>query len=199
MRMMRTVPVLMILLGVGYLVTAQEGLYTPRATTVAVIDVSVVLNGLDEKLQVEADLQARVDAGNADLRAREEQVRQIQGDLQLMSPGSAAFDAKRNELDRQAVEFQVMQNYQTQRVNREYSRKFGRLYLNIVDAVGRVAEANGYDLVMFKEHDIDFSGVPREQLPAVIQSRKVLYSSRGLDITEQVRTMMNNEYRSATR
>jgi Skp family chaperone for outer membrane proteins len=199
MRMMRTVPVLMILLGVGYLVTAQEGLYTPRATTVAVIDVSVVLNGLDEKLQVEADLQAMVDAGNADLRAREEQVRQIQGDLQLMSPGSAAFDAKRNELDRQAVEFQVMQNYQTQRVNREYSRKFGRLYLNIVDAVGRVAEANGYDLVMFKEHDIDFSGVPREQLPAVIQSRKVLYSSRGLDITEQVRTMMNNEYRSATR
>lgn len=198
MKTMLTVLVLIVLLGAGYLVTAQEGLYAPRATTAAVVDVSTVLNGLDQKLQIEAELQAQVDAGNAELRAREEQVRQLQADLQLMSAGTAAYDAKRDEFDLKVIEFQTAQNYQKQRVNREYSRQFGKLYTNILEAIERVSQANGYELVLFKEQDIDFSNVPRDQLPAVIQARKVLYSSAALDITEQVRTMMNNEYRSAT-
>lgn len=199
MKTMRTVLVLIVLLGAGYLVTAQEGLYAPRGTVTAVVDVSAVINGLDAKLQVEAELQAQVDAGNAELRSREEQVRQLQADLQLMSPGTAAFEAKRDEFDHKIIELQTAQNYQKQRVNREYSRQFGKLYTGVLDAIDRVAQASGYELVLFLEPDIDFANVPREQLPAVIQSRKVLYSSQALDITEQVRTMMNNEYRSATR
>jgi Skp family chaperone for outer membrane proteins len=199
MKTMPTLLVLIVLLGVGYLVTAQEGLYAQRPTVTAVVDVSAVLNNLDQKLQVEAELQAQVDAGNAELRAREEQIRQLQADLQLMSPGTAAFDAKRDEFDHKVVELQTMQNYQKQRVNREYSRQFGRLYTGILEAIDRVAQNSGYDLVLFKEQDVDFANVPREQLPGVIQSRKVLYSSGALDITEQVQTMMNNEFRSATR
>ncbi len=196
MKTTRALLVLMILLGAGYFVTAQDQRLAPRPTTTAVVNVSTLLDGLDEKLQIEADLQAQLDAGNADLKAREEQIRQLQADLKLMSPGTDAYEAKREEFDYMVVELQTAQAYQKQKINREYSRQFARLYRNILAAIERVATTNSFDLVLFKEQDVDLANVPREQLAGVIQSRKVLYSAGSLDITDQVRTLMNNELRT---
>lgn len=198
MKTTRALLVLVILLGAGYFVTAQDQMFAPKPTATAVVDVSALLEGLDAKLQVEADLQARLDTGNADLKAREEQIRQLQADLKLMTPSTDAYEAKREEFDYMVVELQTAQSYQKQKINREYSRQFGQLYRSILAAIERVATTNGFDVVLFKEQqEVDFGSVPREQLAAFISGRKVLYSAGSLDITDQVRTLMNNEFRSA--
>lgn len=190
--------ILALTLSAAALVTAQNA-PAARPTAVAVVDLSAVLNKLEEKTTIEADLQVQTQQLKQEQTTKEQEINQLRADLDVLSPDSEAYQTKQNTLEEKAVELQAWTAYQTQKLNRQAADQIERLYRKMLDAVEQTAKARGADLVLFKEQAVNFRGAKREQLPLLIQNRKVLYSAPDLDLTDEVLALMNNQYHSGTK
>lgn len=165
-----------------------------KPTRVAVCDVQVVFDSLEEKSQVEADLQSVVEKLQQQGQEREQKTKDLRFDLEILAKGSDAFKKKIEEIERALMELRVFQGLRSLRVNRERTLRTQYLYRKMSNAIGRVATENDYGIVLFKERPVDFSKTKAEALNAVINMRKILWSSDELDLTQQVIQKMNNEF-----
>ena len=67
------------------------------------------------------------------------------------------------------------------------------LYHKVLAAVGRLAQREGYDLVLQNDTQ-DFRPENQQQLMAMILGRKVLHVNSKLDVSDALIQMLNNEY-----
>ena len=171
-----------------------SGNLTGQPTAVAVVDIVMVLESLKEKVQVEADLKTRLERLNEDEQNRKKDLQALQGDLEILAPGTPAFQEKQDELEKGVIELQAWKGFQQKKLYRENAVHIENLYRKATESIGAVARENGYDIVMFKEKPVDFSSAKPEALSTLIQVRKVLWVSDELDLTEQVIQRMNNEF-----
>jgi len=169
-----------------------------RPTAAGVIDVQMVFESLKEKMQIEADLKSRLEHLNLDEQEQKQRLQEIKSDLDILAPDSPAYNEKQDQLEQKAIELQTWRTFQTQKLNRERGLQIERLYRKLIEAVGAVAQQNGYDLIMFKEKPVDFRGAKPEALNTLIQVRKVLWSAPDLDLTDQVTQLMNNQFSNMT-
>lgn len=165
-----------------------------RPTAIAVCDVQRLFDSLKEKAQVEGDLQVQAQKLQQEKTDREKDLRQLQSDLEILAPDTPAYDQKQDELERKAVELQAWAQFQQNKLNRERAVQIEGIYRKMADAIGRVAKENGYDVVLFKEAEINFRGAKPEQLSGLIQIRKVLFAVDDLDVTDVTVSKMNNEF-----
>ena len=161
---------------------------------IGAVDVQTVFDALQEKIQIEADLKTQIEDLNREEQDRKARLQSLQADLEILAPGTGAFNEKREQLEQEVIELQVWRQVQNQRVARERSIHIERLYRKVLDAIGRLAESDRMDMVLFKEKPVDFSGTKPEALNTLIQMRKVLWVADQLDLTDQVIQMMNNEF-----
>ena len=71
------------------------------------------------------------------------------------------------------------------------------LYEKIVAATARVAEREGYDIVLFDDRQISLRSERANDFESVIDvvmGKKVLYAAESADLTNSVLIMMNNEF-----
>ena len=165
-----------------------------KPTRVAVCDVQVVFDALEEKGQVEADLQEMVEKLQEEGKSREQKIKDLKFDMEILAKGSEAHKKKVGEIERALMELRVFQGLRALRINRERALKTQYLYRKMSDAVGRVAKENDFGIVLFKERPVDFTNTKAEALNAVINMRKVLWAADELDLTQQVIQKMNNEF-----
>ena len=118
----------------------------------------------------------------------------LQADLGILAAGTPAYQETQTKLENKALEFQVWKQFNQRKLEREKVVRLEALYRKVVDAIGGVAKQNNYDIVMFKDSTGDLKGENQQQLAAMIQVRKVLYSNPDLDITDQITQKLNNEW-----
>lgn len=169
-----------------------------RPTAVGVADVQLVFESLKEKMQIEADLKTRLESLNTDEQNRKQELQELKSDLEILAPDTPAYDEKQNKLEQNAIELQAWRTFQTQKLNHERGLQIERLYRKMLDAIGRIGQQEGYDVILFKEKPADFRGAKPEALNTLIQVRKVLWSTDDLDMTDQVIQLMNNEFNNRT-
>jgi len=167
-----------------------------QSTRIAIVDIQQVFNSLEEKTAIEADLRTRTQELQEKEEQRQKELQQLQSDLEILAKDSPAYKQKMEQLEMGAIELQAWRQFETKKLNRERALQIERLYNETLETIGSVAEENGYDLVLYQEQKPDFSGVKPEQIGGAIASRKVLWASDALELTEQVITRMNNEYES---
>jgi Skp family chaperone for outer membrane proteins len=168
----------------------------PKSTVIAVVDVKKVLDNVKENVQIQAEVQSMLDTLDADAAARQKDLKKMQEDLQLLPPDSPEYGRKTEDLEQKAVNFKAWRDYQQHKLDRERTLRWELLYKRLLDAVGRVAQQNGADLVLYKESAPDFRNAEPREVIAAIQMRKLLWSSEELDLTSQVVQMMDNDYKS---
>ncbi len=168
-----------------------------QKSTVAVVDVQKAFDALKEKVQVEAELQTQADVVKSEDNKRAGKLKELQQDLSILAAGTPAFDKKQEELERAALDRQVWLQFQQGKLNRERAIRIENIYAKMVGAIGRVASAGGYKLVLFKEPTVNLGQITKpEQISAVIGARKVLWSADELDLTDEVIQRMNNEFQA---
>jgi len=170
-----------------------------KPTAVAVVDVQRAFDSLQEKDQIEADLRAEAERLKVDEENKKKSIRELQADLEILAQGAPAWKQKKAALDTALIELQVWRSFETNKLNRERGVQIENLYRKVVDAIGRVAKDNGYDVVLFKEKPVEFKGAKPEQIPTLIQVRKVLWSADELDLTDLVIQQMNAQFRNSGR
>jgi Skp family chaperone for outer membrane proteins len=166
----------------------------PRPTAVAVVDLQKVLNNLDEKGAVVADLVRRkeqIDKAKVD-RAKE--VRDLEADLQVLGDKTDAYKQTIEKAELKAIELDSWEKFERRKLDREAAMQIENLYLKVLDAVKRKAEKDGFDIVLYKDSTESIRATNEQQVAAAMNLRKVLYSAPDLDLTDQVTQMLNNEY-----
>lgn len=182
---------------VAGVVGQQAGRVRAQPTAVAVVDIEAVFAGLQEKTLLEANMQSQAERVKTEHEQAQNDLRSLQGDLDLLDPAGEAYRRKQAEVQQAVIQFQVTREYHNQRLARTQVGNIEHLYRKTLDAAGRVATDNGYDLVIFKEKAPDFTGANAQQISTQIQVRKLLWSSDRVDLTQQVTQRMNSEFNNA--
>ncbi|MEM1444876.1 MAG: OmpH family outer membrane protein [Planctomycetota bacterium] len=169
-------------------------------TAVATVDLNAVVSQAKMAETQNETRAGRDTARQQEGEAKNNAIQKGRADLDLLAPGSQARLDKEKELRALLVEAQVWQQVSQAEEQAARSREFLALYEAANAAVEAVAKDRGLDIVLTAGQLPDLAQLARadaQQIAAVLQNRKVLYSSEGADITQAVLARMNADFDAA--
>lgn len=173
--------------------SAQRPPATP--TAIAVVDIVTIFDQLQELKDLESKLEQSKNKSQADLDEVSNQIKTISADLEVMTRGTDEYKTKVKE----AMEMQAVLNARREALNQILSIERGTmtrgLYNKVSDAISRIADREGYDVVLFDDSQFV---VPEEaayqDVYRAIVTRSLLHRDESVEITNQVISLMNSEY-----
>jgi Skp family chaperone for outer membrane proteins len=137
------------------------------------------------------------------LQDRKNSLQAMQQALQFLKPDSPEFAAKQDDLLKASIEADAWAKETQLAYERKQKDKLRDLFQEIQDAIAKVAQKDGYSLVLADQRpkipdDLDNPNITVEQLKNVIVARTILYSDQSRDISGEVITLMDKEYASRT-
>jgi Skp family chaperone for outer membrane proteins len=164
-------------------------------TSVVTVDIVEVIDKLVERGVREDELEANKDNRQAQLEEIADQIRILEADLKVSTRGTDDYKDK----IRQAMEIQAVYKARGEALNQILSIDRGNvsreLYQKINDAVNRIADREGYDIVLFDDSLFPIQeDAPYQEVFRSIITRNIIYHHNSTDITDQVITLMNNEF-----
>lgn len=161
-------------------------------TTVAMVDMLQLFNALKEKEAIEAGLADLVSNVQFVDQTWAKRVREYDLDLSLLQEGTNPYIEKKRQAEAARIEREVALAAAKTRLNRKRGDLLKGLYAKMIEAIGRVSDENGYDMVVFKEGDPEYDK-SRTFIDAVT-GRMVVQGTDSVDLTEQVVRLMNREF-----
>jgi Skp family chaperone for outer membrane proteins len=171
-------------------------------TPVAVVDVSRVIDEIDER----SDWDIRIEALRGSIQ-REAATRREAMDKRLKESEQSATPEERQRIRDEVALMQLRLEQwgalKTAELDREESLKWRSIYRNLRRESQRVAEAAGYEMVMVDDSVGDVQTVPQSKVPLQqqvleqITNRRILFAANTIDITDQVIVRMNNAANAA--
>jgi len=174
---------------------AAAGRLAPSPSTVAVVDLGTVFNGLDSWTAFQDEKVARAEAAQADAATRRSAIEELQADLEDYPESSERHASALRDLQLAAIEYEASLQLAERRLVQFDTRNIRDLYESIRVGAGTFAKANGYDLVLV---DDGVDSIPEDSTDpiAMISSRRVLYAGESLDVTVALINDMNARYRA---
>lgn len=161
-------------------------------TTIAMVDMVQLWEALKEKKAIEEGLSDLIYAVQfADL-TWQKKIREMELDQSLLAVNSEAWLEKRRQLESAYIERNVAIQSAKTKLNRRRGELTKALYSKMVHAIGRVAEENGYDGVIFKEPEPQYSKLT--SMNQLFTDRMVITGTDSVDLTDQAIRLMNREY-----
>lgn len=169
-----------------------------RPTAVATLDVSKVLNELEELSELKAKLRRRQEDIFTEKADREAEIGLIEQDLTVLTEGTKSYKDAEDRRARKVIELDAWLKFHQARLQIDQAVYIEDIYRTIVSTVGVVAEQDGWDIVLYLD-DIDaVRGQNVQQVQQQIVLRKLIYSAADLDISDRVIQMLNNEFENKT-
>ena len=118
-----------------------------------------------------------------------------------LKPDSPQYADKNKEILQKSIDLQVWRELEKAELQRQQKLQMKTIFEKIETAIADVAQQKGYNLVIAEqrtEFPDDLDQISVEQLRALINQRDILYSSKGVDISDQVINDLNAKYAAAT-
>lgn len=173
-------------------------------TAVAVVNLPKVLQSLDER-------GVRQEAMTAATAVRQQQLDELTKRIEALTteldpktgtlkPGTADYRNKVIQLRELQVTLDARFKLLEQVLSFERGTIMRELYLKIEDAVQRIADRNGYDVVILDDTDFKLpEEAGQDDMNRAILARSVVYRHDSVDITNQIVTLLNNEFQAGAR
>lgn len=173
----------------------------PKAATVATVSLKPLLDQLNQRAAIDVRLQEMSDGMKTE---HDQRIKSLEN---LMNQYKAATDdAARKGLEdrigRERLEFEAWKKFVTDQMDVERALVLQDLYRAIKKAVDEIAKQQGYDLVVVNDATGEVEFDRRSKTPAELQvnqqisARQMLYAASQLDITSDIITKMNNEFKA---
>lgn len=177
---------------------ASEGVATSRAsaTAVAIVDLERVMKGLKEKDKRENDMKDRIAAFQVTMDDLKKTLDGLTKQLELTPKDNVLGirEIKQKQIETAALADARKQALQTL-ISIETGEILRSMYMKINASVDQIAEKDGWDMVLLDNRSIKIPDtVTDREINFIIQSRTVLNAANSIDITDDVITLMNNEY-----
>lgn len=166
-----------------------------QPTAIATVDIMDVIEGLNERSVLEGQLEARMEARQAQLNEVLDQLKALDADLQMLNPGTDEHREKMQEgIEKQALA-KTRREVLSQIVSIDNGTVMEKLFSKIETAIQDIADREGYDIVLFDDSSFEVpENAPNQDVVRAIITKSVIYRHDSIDITQQVITLMNNEY-----
>jgi|GEM_PF-1198697 len=163
---------------------------------VALVNLERVINNLDERVVRENELKRFIEERRNVIKGKQDQLKQLQDELNLLPEGAANRQAKAEEVARQRIESQVEQQILEQLLQVKRGDVFKRIFKKVIDASERIAQARGYSMVLSNDAGATIQPGTDQQIQLQMVSRRVLFADSQLDISDDIVQMLNNEWKA---
>lgn len=181
------------LLGAGLVAAAAVQTAAPP-TAVAVVDLEVAYEKLDQHRAVEGTLNAMVDRLAEEGRRREQEVKAIQIEIDAFEKGSEKFLEMQKKAEDAVGRLAAFQEFARMKTERESERLVKETYDQIKIACAAIAKERGIQLVLLDDATPAFAPEDRRPMMQQISARRSLFVDPSLDITSVVIERMNKEF-----
>lgn len=166
-----------------------------QPTAIAVVDIVDIIAGLNEREVLENQLNSRKDARQEQLNEIVEQLKILEADIQMLTPGTDEHREKLREgLEKQAVA-QARKEALSQIVSIDMGSVMAGLYGKVEAAIRDISDREGYDIVLFDDSEFEVpQNSPNPDVYRAIITKSIVYRHDTIDITDEVITLMNNEF-----
>jgi len=182
----------------------QPSVAAKPATRIAIVNLGKVMDGLAEAKDAKARLDGMVSDSKKKLQEINDRVKKIDSDLELMKDKKDTKEYR--QLAYEKLELgatgEARQKILQQLIDEEEGATVRLMYIKMTDAVKRLAAQDGWDLVLRDDRDIvppdSVKGRPLtgREVRGLIDQRAILTASDRIDLTTQLVTMLNNEYKA---
>jgi Skp family chaperone for outer membrane proteins len=166
----------------------------PEPTRIATVNLEKLVEQLAEVKERDAGVKARGLQRQEELDKIKNDLKTIESDVKEMPRDSADRREKiARGLELKQVADTKLRVYQ-QLINIEKGEILADIYKKICDASARLAEREGYDVVLMDDRVIQIPETGSDgDVNGAIQAKRVLWARDSLDITDRLVTMLNNE------
>ncbi len=185
---------------------ATNAVAKPEAPSVAIVDLNRVVEGLDEATEARDRLTKLSADFKGEMEDLNSQIKKISADLETFKETNSAealrLMAKRAEL--QATGQARLDGLQRV-IDIQEGEGMRSIFTKLQDAAKRLAEQQGYDLILADDRssiipDKDRNGkklvLTGNEVSKIVIERRILAANERLDITSQLITFMNNEFKA---
>lgn len=164
---------------------------------VATVDVAKVFDKLNENADWQIQIRTLATSYGEELRARQSELEKLLKELESLTDA-----ARRNELAddiaMKRLRLEEWARLKQAEVDRERSLMWQSMYRSIREEAGKVAESEGYQLVVVDDSQTEVrpsrevKAPLEEQVKQQIASLRILYSAPTIDISDKVIVRINN-------
>lgn len=172
---------------------------TPQPTAVAIVDLTKVINGLQEGVVAKQKLNDQVSDYSKRLQELKDRREKVNKDLEMLkdkkeTPEYMALLADKFELE---ATLKARADALQQLIDLNEGETVRMMYNKIVAAATQIGKEAGYDMILTDDRYIEPpANKTGAQVTAVIRDRRILYATERVDITADVITRMNNEFKA---
>jgi Skp family chaperone for outer membrane proteins len=179
--------------------TAVSGLHAQGRSSsdccVACIDVVRIFNEYDRQKDLTEEMRVKNQEMQDEEQRRRGRIDTLQATLDAMSDDDPAKAQRQRELLRMHIDYKNWGELMQAEMAREVGVWTTRVYDKIVTATEQIAPRQGFDLVLYKEQP-ELIGFDPDAIRDQIRSRKLVYASDTVDITQIVLDELNDDYRA---
>ena len=169
-------------------------------TAVAVVDIGELRSSLNELKVLLAQIDSKFAARNQELELKRQELAAMQARLDEEGPTMTEDEQNDStaEIYRLDTRINADDNIYRQLLQIDGLRIMKMVQTKIDDATRRVAARDGWNIVLLDTSGINVVGQDSMQkMDSAIFQRSVIYATPAVDITNEVLTLMNNEYEAA--
>ena len=173
------------------------GIATRQAapSSVAVVDIDRLSLELEEFKVPAEQFRAKQNAWSEELKALQTRITRVDEELELIPDEDQ--DAKISKIIlRSTLDSEIKTKSQLfqQASDLEQSKLFKRMYDKIADGAARLAKRDGIDIVLVDDRIFVIPPTNRTAQDSALKSKKILYASETVDMSDELLTMLNNEF-----
>lgn len=167
-------------------------------SAVAAVDLAKLLEGLAEREFLETQLNQEIAARQNELDTLLGEITRMSEDIKLLPEEDASRISRIRDLRLKEVQARALREFVQQQLSVEKGKMLSTLYNKVSVAVCEIAARDGWDLVLIDDSSLDLPQMANEQqMLQLILSRRVLCVQDRVNITDDVRTLMNNQFNAA--
>ncbi len=164
-------------------------------SSVAVVDIDRLSVELEEFKVPAEQFRSKQVAWNEELKGLQTRLNRIDDEIGLIPETDQ--DARINKIiQRSTLESEIKTKSQLfqQASDLEQSKLFKRMYDRIADGAARLAQRDGIDVMLVDDRIFVIPGNNRAAQNSALESKKILYASAAIDMSDELLTMLNNEF-----
>jgi Skp family chaperone for outer membrane proteins len=173
----------------------------PSPLIIGTANVQAIFDNLDETKEIKAKLDARQQQVKLQAEDIENNIKHLTGDMDNLKKDSAQYAADAQTVVKDKIDLEVLVQTTNADIEHENKAQLKRVFDEIKAAVEKVAQSDGYDLIIDivtpdLPSDADLDSVHPDQLSLVINQRTILYQSpnKKNDVSREVELMMNSDF-----
>jgi Skp family chaperone for outer membrane proteins len=171
-----------------------------RPVRVAVVNMRRVFTEIQEAKDIQARIRQDEQRLNAEGKTKAEELQKLKAEGGNYRSGSDQYEDWRNRYMRASIQNQAWAEMAKQEIDWRVKRQSRDMYDKIAAAVSEYATSNQIDLVLADHQppvtDAELEKVPPDQIGALMDRRRIIYSSKYADISDAVIAALDAKYKA---